>query len=119
MAAADGNAYQNVGSIIDVSVSTAEATGAMTVTLPYDESILGDVAEEDVVLLHYTGGKWVTVENITIDNVKIKDISSDIKEVIGISVESVISLNASGSYISISTHIILYFSSALQIFFTA
>jgi len=72
MAAADGNAYQNVGSIIDVSVSTAEATGAMTVTLPYDDSILGDVAEENVVLLHYTDGKWVTVENITIDKINNK-----------------------------------------------
>ena len=72
MAAADGNAYQNVGSIIDVSVSTAQASGAMTVTLPYDEKTLGGIPEDEVVLLHYTGGKWVTVENITIDKINNK-----------------------------------------------
>ena len=59
--------FQNVGSIIDVSVDTASATGAMTVTLPYDESTLGAVSEDDIVLLHYTGGQWVTVDNITVD----------------------------------------------------
>ena len=59
--------FQNVGAIIDVSVSTAEASGAMTVTLPYDESILGDVSEEEIVLLHYTDGEWVTVDDVTID----------------------------------------------------
>ncbi|MEC7711470.1 MAG: NUMOD3 domain-containing DNA-binding protein, partial [Thermoproteota archaeon] len=59
--------FQNVGSIIDVSVDTASASGAMTVTLPYDESILGTASEDEIVLLHYTGGKWVTVDNITID----------------------------------------------------
>ena len=37
----------------------------------------------------------------------------------GTSVESVISLNPSGSYMSISTHIMLYFSNTLQIFLTA
>ena len=59
--------FQNVGSIIDVSVDTASATGAMTVTLPYDESTLGTVSEDEIVLLHYTGGQWVTVDNITVD----------------------------------------------------
>jgi len=39
----------------------------MTVTLPYDETTLGSVTEGEIVLLHYTGGEWVTVENITID----------------------------------------------------
>ena len=64
--------FENVGSIIDVSVSTAEATGQMTVTLPYDETALAGIPEDNVVLLHYTGGQWVTVENITIDKVNNK-----------------------------------------------
>ena len=67
-----GDTYENVGSIIDVSVSTAEATGAMTVTLPYDETALAGIPEDEVVLLHYTGGQWVTVENITIDKINNK-----------------------------------------------
>ena len=64
--------FENVGSIIDVSVSTAEASGVMTVTLPYDETALAGIPEENVVLLHYTGGQWVTVENITIDQINNK-----------------------------------------------
>jgi len=59
--------FENVGSIIDVSVTSASATGAMTVTLPYDEKALGSATEDEIVLLHYTGGEWVTVSNITID----------------------------------------------------
>ena len=35
--------------------------------MPYDESILGSASEDEIVLLHYTGGKWVKVDNITID----------------------------------------------------
>ena len=72
MATADGSAYQNVGSIIDVSVSTAEASGEMTITLPYDETTLDGIPEDEVVLLHYTNGEWVTVQNITIDKINNK-----------------------------------------------
>ena len=62
-----GDTFENVGSIIDVSVDSATTSGLMTVTLPYDSSVLGGASEEDLVLLHYTGGEWVTVSNITID----------------------------------------------------
>jgi len=64
--------FENVGSIIDVSVESASTTGAMTVTLPYDETALETATENDIVLLHYTGGEWVTVSNITIDTVNNK-----------------------------------------------
>ena len=64
--------FQNVGSIIDVAVSTAEASGAMTVTLPYNEDVLGGESEDSIVLLHYTGGEWVTVSDITIDKINNK-----------------------------------------------
>ena len=59
--------YQNVGSIIDVTVDSATTSGLITVTLPYDEATLGGASEDDLVLLHYTGGEWVTIANITID----------------------------------------------------
>jgi len=64
--------FENVGSIIDVSVESASTEGTMTVTLPYDDKVLGDASENGIVLLHYTGGKWVTVSNITIDTVNNK-----------------------------------------------
>ena len=59
--------YQNVGSIIDVTVDSATTSGSITVTLPYDEAALGGASEDDLVLLHYTGGEWVTIESVTID----------------------------------------------------
>ena len=68
----DDKIFQNVGSIIDVSVSTANTSGSITITLPYDESVLGDVSEDEVVLLHYTEDEWVKVENITIDKINNK-----------------------------------------------
>ncbi|SVE31126.1 uncharacterized protein METZ01_LOCUS483980, partial [marine metagenome] len=62
-----GDTFENVGSIIDVTVDSATTSGLMTVTLPYDESVLGGALEDELVLLHYTGGEWVTVLDITID----------------------------------------------------
>ncbi|NWJ99442.1 hypothetical protein HX802_02110 [Marine Group I thaumarchaeote] len=59
--------YQNVGSIIDVTVDSATTSGSITVTLPYDEATLAGASEDDLVLLHYTGGEWVTIANVTID----------------------------------------------------
>ena len=59
--------YQNVGSIIDVTVDSATTSGSITVTLPYDEATLAGASEDDLVLLHYTGGEWVTISNVTID----------------------------------------------------
>ncbi|RUM79937.1 MAG: hypothetical protein DSZ14_02890 [Candidatus Thioglobus sp.] len=50
-----------------MTVDSATTSGSITVTLPYDEATLGGVSEDDVILLHYIGGEWVTVENITID----------------------------------------------------
>ena len=71
MTAGDG-IFENVGSIIDVSVESASTTGTMTVTLPYDEAALDGAAEDNIVLLHYKDGLWVTVSNITIDTVNNK-----------------------------------------------
>ena len=64
--------FQNVGSIIDVSVSSANSSGTMTVTLPYDDGILGGTPEDDLELLHYSNNEWTTVQNIVIDKVNNK-----------------------------------------------
>ena len=52
-----GDTFENVGSIIDVSVDSATTSGLMTVTLPYDEDVLAGTSEENLVLLHYTDGE--------------------------------------------------------------
>ena len=72
MTASNGNSLHSLTSIVDISVnatSGASTSGAMTVTLPYDETTLGGVPESDLKMIHYTGGIWVEENSCTIDTI--------------------------------------------------
>jgi len=64
---------KTVGSIIDISTRTANATGAMTVTLDYQEAnIPTDVNESDLIMVHQVGGIWQEETGCTVDTLNNK-----------------------------------------------
>ena len=59
-----------VSAITDVSLnSTSGATvsGFMDITLSYDDTTLGGIAETDLKMLHYTNGAWIAENNCSVN----------------------------------------------------
>ena len=63
----DGS-FETVGTILDITMDTAVATGSMDITVEYDESnIPGGAGEDTLEVLHHVGGSWITQDTCTQD----------------------------------------------------
>jgi len=59
---------ETIGTMLNVSMGTAEATGTMDITLEYDESnIPFGESESDLEFIHYVNGAWKTEDTCTQD----------------------------------------------------
>jgi hypothetical protein len=69
---ASGKSITTVSSIINFNLTGSTASsGAMTITLPYDEAAAtaAGFTEESLKVSHYVGGVWVVENNCTVDTV--------------------------------------------------
>ena len=69
---ASGKNITTVSSIINFNLTGSTASsGAMTITLPYDEAAAAAAGftEESLKVSHYVGGVWVVENNCTVDTV--------------------------------------------------
>jgi hypothetical protein len=67
-----GKSMTTVSSVIDFDLTGSTASsGAMTITLPYDEAAAtaAGFAEQSLQVSHYVGGVWVVENNCTVDTV--------------------------------------------------
>jgi hypothetical protein len=67
---ASGKSMTSVSSVIDFDLTGATASsGAMTITLPYDEAAAEEAgfSENSLEVSHYVGGEWVVENNCTVD----------------------------------------------------
>ena len=55
-----------VGNVIELSADTATITGKITVTLPYQDSEVGD-DEDNLTMYHYVNSEWIAEQNCTTD----------------------------------------------------
>ena len=59
---------QTIGTMLNVSMGTAKATGTMDITLEYDESnIPFGINESDIEFLHHVNGEWQAEQTCTQD----------------------------------------------------
>ena len=92
-----GGEAKTVGSIINISTRTANATGSMTVTLDYQEANIPDgVSESDLVMLHQVSGAWQEETDCSVDTVNNK-ISCTITSLSPVGVGSKVSSTSSGA----------------------
>ena len=63
----DGSEKQSIGNVIELATDTASVSGNITITLPYQQSELGDIAEDTLTAFHYVGGQWKKESNCTVD----------------------------------------------------
>ena len=65
---AEGSSYRSLGTVLDITMDTAVATGTMDITVEYDEANIpagGD--ESSLEVIHYTGKSWITEDTCTQD----------------------------------------------------
>ena len=63
----DGDTKQSVGNVIELATGTASVSGNITITLPYQQSEVGNIAENTLTAFHYVGGEWKKENNCTVD----------------------------------------------------
>ena len=64
---------ETVGTVLDISMGTATATGSMDITVEYDESnIPSGGAEDGLKVIHHNGDNWIEESNCTQDLVNNK-----------------------------------------------
>jgi hypothetical protein len=69
---ASGQSMTTVSSVIDFDLTGATtSSGAMTITLPYDEAAATEAGfnEDSLKVSHYVAGEWVVENNCTVDSV--------------------------------------------------
>ena len=67
---ASGKSITTVSSVIDFDLTGSTASsGAMTITLPYDEAAAAAAGftEKSLKVSHFVGGKWIVENNCTVD----------------------------------------------------
>jgi len=65
---AEGEQYETVGTVMDISMGTAITTGTMDITVEYDESnIPSGGLESTLEVIHHNGLSWVTEDTCTQD----------------------------------------------------
>jgi len=64
---------ETVGTVLDISMGTATATGSMDITVEYDESNIPSGGSEDgLEVIHHNGDNWIKESNCTQDLVNNK-----------------------------------------------
>ena len=63
----DGSNKQSIGNVIELATGTASVSGNITITLPYQQSEVGNIAEDTLTAFHYVGGEWKKESNCTVD----------------------------------------------------
>ena len=67
------NGARSVGSILDISMATANSTGTMSITLDYkEENIPSGMTEADLKMIHQVNGAWVEETNCAVDRINNK-----------------------------------------------
>ena len=65
---AEGSSYRSMGTVLDITMDTAVATGSMDITVEYDESNIPTGGNEaSLEVIHYTGQSWITEDTCTQD----------------------------------------------------
>ena len=65
--------FETIGTMLNVSMGTAAATGTMDITLEYDsDNIPADGTESDLEFIHYVDGAWIAEDTCTQDAVNNK-----------------------------------------------
>ena len=54
----DGSNKQSIGNVIELATGTASISGNITITLPYQQSEVGNIAENALTAFHYVDGEW-------------------------------------------------------------
>ena len=68
MTMVDGTEKQSIGNVIELSADTANISGHITVTLPYQQSEVPDGIDESTLrILHYVNSNWNEEESCTVD----------------------------------------------------
>ena len=63
----DGTKKQSIGNVIELSAGTASISGDITVTLPYQESELNGINENNLAVFHYVNNKWQQENDCTVN----------------------------------------------------
>ena len=69
---ADGTDITTISSVIDFTLADSAAiSGSMTIEMPYDEAAATAKGfdENNLKVVHYTGGEWITEDDCTVDKV--------------------------------------------------
>ena len=63
----DGSNKQSIGNVLELATGTASISGNITITLPYQQSEVGNIAENALTAFHYVDGEWKKENNCTVD----------------------------------------------------